>query len=242
MSLAELTSTYPYLLAVLAGLPPVALAFVAFADQRRMMGVSGLLLAALTPLGVFFEGDYWNATRLGGGPVGIEDFLMGFSIGSLVWLAATLPVRREVTTSITPRRFAVRFLCVFVAASALLNTLQFLGIAIMTAALIVQAVAVAALLAIGPGLWRLAGASALLYAPYYCLVLYLVSMLADGFFYKLWSGTALWPVRLYGLPLQEILWALSFPPSYALAIAWAADARLARPDAAPAPRTHRPEP
>jgi hypothetical protein len=126
------------------------------------------------------------------------------------------------------RVFVARFGTVFVLASIGLNLLQWSGMVIMTASACVQLATAVGLLLIRRELLPMYGWNLALYSPYYLTWLYLTQWV-DPEFLAMWSGPSLSGLRLWGLPIEELAWLVTFGTSYPGLVAFAADARLSPP-------------
>jgi hypothetical protein len=220
---------YPYLFAVILGLPAVALAFVLVPQQRAMMLLSGAVLALLSPLSVLHDGPYWAPQRLGEQfwglkGWGLEDVLCTFSIGSLVWLSAIWGMRGLVLPQPRFRRIVIRFSAIAAVATAAIVLWAALGLTIMVATILVQVTLIVGLLWLRPALWAMPTRVALLYTPYYFAVLTLAGLWHRDF-HAMWNGPEILGPYVLGLPIEELLWSASlgwFP----LALTFALDASV----------------
>ncbi len=222
----EFLSTYKYLVVVVLGLPSVMLAYLVFPDQRRMMFISGAVLSAFSPLIGIFQEEYWSPQRLGGLVVGIEDYLLDFSIGSLLWLAMVWPFRERISFRLVPARFALRFFAFLSLGVGFVLVLRWTaGIGIMHACVYGQILLSLLIVRLQKELWVLPVAAAALFTPYMLALHYSAAWMIPEYF-SMWDGPTLLGPRLFGLPVEEILWALTFS-SYTLLVAYSADIRMA---------------
>lgn len=222
-----LFTQYPYLIAVLFGLAPVALAFLLANEQRFAMGLSGISLTILGLPTVSFGVDYWSPRRLGDGSCGIEDVLCCFSIGSLTWLAGVWPFRGAVQLDYQarvfwPRLFALGFLLY---AGGII--LWWSGLGWVEASSVVHVVATLALLRVCRDLWPLALTGLVCYPLYYCSVLLTASALLPGFL-AMWDSSSLCGVRAFGLPVEELIWITTLTPMWLTMFAFCCDIREVR--------------
>ena len=217
---------YPYLFAVLLGVPPVLVGFAVAPDQRGMMMISGLALTAFAPFLILFEGSYWAPPRITTTFPGIEDLIMNFSIGSLTWLFAVAGVRRALEIDLDWAVFLKRFAIIAGLNVAILLLLNAFGLSIMISHIIAGVVVLAFLLVRYPAVKIIVGWYAVLYPPYYFLILFTAGAFSDTFF-QMWNGPALLGPRLMGMPIEEVLWPFSFA-SYPYGVAYAVNARISR--------------
>lgn len=213
---------YPYLFVVLLGLPAVILGYVLVPFQRRMMLVSGLTLTAFAPFLVLFEGSYWSPRRIVDVIPAPEDLVMNFSIGSLVWLCAAVAAGRSIQIDFRWPMFLVRTAVLTTVSLASMFAFSFAGLGIMMAHIVTGFLMLIPLVLIAPGLRAMIIGPLLFYPPYYYFVLYLAGSVSDNFF-QIWNGPELIGMRLFGLPVEELIWPFSFA-SYPLGIAYAANA------------------
>ena len=216
---------YPFLVANLLALPFLALAFLVAGRQRFAMIVSGLLF---TPWGTFSPllDDYWSPARLGGYPVGVEDFVISFQTGASIWFWASLPQRRRLGVELRLRPLLVRAFCL--AAGFLLGVaaLTLAGISAITQVIIIPAAIVGVLLWLRPRLWRLALSASVGYSVSYAILLSALYALLPNLAGE-WRAGQPWTIPVLSLPLGEIAWALVGAPAHALCFAFVAQARIA---------------
>ena len=224
MSIPLFFAEHSYLAATLLGLVPVVLCYVWAREQRGRMALSGLILTLYSPGASLSNGDYWNPHRLGGFGFGIEDMICGFSMGSLIWLAAEYPFRKRVQTGYLAPVFWGRIATVSLSFTAGLVALWLGGFGSVSAEITMNLLLILALLALRRDYWPVTLGAALIYTPYYCLVLFVVSWIFPEFF-SLWNGPTLWGSRLFDLPWDEYTWVSSFAGSWALMIAYALELR-----------------
>ena len=225
----ELISTYKYLSVVALGLGPVALAYYLSPDQKCMMCLSGSLLCLMMPGVVIYEGEYWSPTRLLPGAPGVEDFLLGFSIGSLTWLAMIWPSRNQAYLRLVWTTFLSRFLLMTAASTlgiALLTS--YLHLSAIVATILTQFAIVGVIFWMRPAYQPLFWQAVLIFVPYYFLGHFLASQVIPDYG-AMWTGVPILGLTWQGLPIiDELLWIISFM-SYPLVLAFAADLNFTRP-------------
>lgn len=80
----------PYLGAALLSLA-LSLVLIGLAGaQRRAVVLAGLVATPFWPFGMIFTDVYWHPSRLFGWPVGVEDAIYLFGLGSRAWFFAAL--------------------------------------------------------------------------------------------------------------------------------------------------------
>lgn len=195
------------------------------------MLISGLGLVAAFPLAAIYQDEYWSPVRLWGGRVGLEDIVFTFSLGSLVWLAAAWPFRGRLTFRVKAATFLRRYAASFAVGLAVMTVLWLIGLGAMPAGIIANVFITMVLLNVRRDLWRLSLSAALIVTPWYCGLLYVASFLLPTFF-SMWNPDSLWGARIFGLPLEEVVWVATFSAAYSHVVAYAIDARLTSVDAA----------
>jgi hypothetical protein len=215
-----------YLLGCLALMAACLLGWLFRPAQRRLILLSGLMLAPFGLLGHVFVPEYWSPqhalTLLPG--VGVEDFLFCFACGGLAWALATWSPTWKVRCRVCANRLVVRYLTAAAMGLALAGGCRLAGLGIMPAAIAGFGV-VGALLALGwRGRWRLALAGGLGFAFVYVLCL--------GMMLAIYPEVLSWwrdgPQGAEAVVLGEGAWALSFGAAWPVLVAYAADARVVR--------------
>lgn len=222
-AIADFFLSHPYLLSAFLGLPAVVLGFIFTCKLRRMMLWSGLLMALFSPLSVLSQKEYWTPIRLGRGPFGIEDVMVSFSLGSLIFLAGAGPVYARIKIEIRLPNFLRRFLLVVLMGTAVFSLIFLLGAGSMLSSILTYWILTVVLLLINRNLWWACFRGAFIYSAYYCAVLYTTALIAPRFF-GMWDGYAIWGPRLLGLPVEDIIWVLSLTVCYLLIVLHASKA------------------
>lgn len=207
--------SYPYLVSLI----PTALFALLLCvrhPRKKTILTSGLLLSVFSPIAYLHEHEYWNPQRLGGLPVGIEDLLFCFSIGSIIWyFTGTLLKADSSGCSIRWKPF----LAICTGGGIVFLLLGAHDQGIMTATVVSQTIVASGLLVIRPWLWKPVFAATAGFSLYYCGLLYIFSLILPGF-WSMWNGWGVWGVTLWGMPIEEVLWAASFSASWSLVMAY----------------------
>ncbi|MEE4242752.1 MAG: lycopene cyclase domain-containing protein [Desulfopila sp.] len=205
----DLSHNLLYLKATLAGFVIVLAVAFFFPGMRRLMLLGGVALVPSSPLAVLHQQSYWSAERLFGWSYGIEDILFCFSIGSLsvfcgyVFKSSPLILQYTVPGIIKKSSFLLMLL-------GLLYFSAFLfGFDIMEATIAVQITLALTLISLDGRHGKTAMLGALLYTTYYAAFFILFSYFFPSF-PDLWNGRDLWPLRLFSIPFEEIVWVFSF--------------------------------
>jgi hypothetical protein len=219
-----LADQFPYLAANLIALPFLGLALIVAGPQRRATMASGVLC---TPAGFLspFLADYWSPARLGGWPVGVEDFLISFQTGAWAWFLASLPWRNRLQIELNVRLVLLRAAPLAFMFCIGMWLAGFVGISGMTQAILLPTILAAGLLVHRPELWRLALAASLIYGTIYPIVLW--SLLAMWPHMALdWRSDPPWTSTYLGLPLGDIVWTFVGAPAHVLTFAFVTQARF----------------
>lgn len=223
-----LETAYPYLWASLVA-AGVALALIALVPKHRYpMLVSGAISGSIAWCGFTLEDVYWSPSRVGGGAVGIEDFLMAAAVGSISWCLAALPSylpfhnlswRREV--------LAGRLIGGLTVGVAVYLGFWLTGFPAMTLYLGIMSTVAAGILVWRPSLFPFAISGALGFSLFWiimvtiCFALWPDSVLV-------WNHASVWGQPIFDVPLGELAWAAAFGFSCPLFAAFVLDAQFSK--------------
>jgi hypothetical protein len=198
---------YPYLIEglLLAGGAVFALRALP-RGQRTAALWSGWLLMPFSLTGILFEPEYWNPQRLLGGPIGPEDLLFTFGSGAWAWILSSSATFRPCRGVLAPGRSAARYAAGILGGLAAGVLCRLCGAGPMTAAIVAIA-----LVGMGTSLstnrtWRQWAAGLLGFTIAHTLVLKVIYHLNPAFALQ-WNAPNLWGVWVWGIPLEEIVWA-----------------------------------
>lgn len=201
-----LLASYPYLGMSLALLLLLLGGLLVRPEARRLALLSGLLQAPLGFLSVFFVPDYWAPARLFAFGAGPEDLLFSFSAGGLVWFIASSSSSHRLEVEIAAGRILRRYAAFALPGVAAGALLWWSGVGPMHATFAVGAVAVAILARRQRWALPLSAAGAVGFALLYAAVLKGAYLLWPAF-PEQWSTAGAWGLSVWGLPLEEIVWA-----------------------------------
>jgi hypothetical protein len=221
-----LLADYPYFASELISLLTLCLALVFAPKQCGTALFGGAILALYSPLSLLHDAVYWMPRRLFGGGWGIEDVLFCFNCGAMVWLAAIWPWRDRMQTSLDARLLIRRSLICLAVFASTLAALLLSSAAVMPSFIVAQTVLAAFVLSLRPASWRLAISAVMLFPLYYFLHLSLDTVLFPDFL-DMWRGSQIIHVGVYGVPIEEFLWVLSFSASFPIALAYGVNASIA---------------
>lgn len=219
---------YPYLGTSLLWLLFCLAAVAVSGGARRMAFLSAVLSMPSALASVVVVPDYWRPVRVAVFLAGPEDALFSFASGGIAWAVATARLPRPLESTLVPRQALARYFRHMALGSALTLLLLGAGLPVMPA-IIVASVAVAAVVAARrPELWPLAAAGAGGFTVAYLAALLTVFALWPGFAGQ-WDGASLSGLRLLGIPLEELGWALAYGAAWPLLVADACQLRVAGP-------------
>jgi len=223
----DIFKTYPYLLVSLSIFSLCVLFMAMFREYRKPMIISGFLSAPCSLYAVAFVPEYWlpkQVFRLGVGP---EDILFSFATGALVWLMGTYSTNGpRLQIDIQARRLARRYVAIAAIFLALMLAGWFAGLRPMDSYFVSAAAVFALLLFVRPRLWPVAARGAVLFAGYYAVFIWMMIAFIPEFLEQ-WNHLQLYGVGIWGVPLEEILWAMMFGAVWPLVVAYLFEARPA---------------
>jgi len=217
---------FPYLVMSLALSFLLLAGLLVWPRQRKLTLLSAALQAPFGLLSVFFVPDYWEPERvfsLGSG-AGAEDILFSFASGGLTWLLAVSLSGARIEADIEPRMVLARFSAYAVPGVTAGALLWWRGLGPMDATIAVAVVAAATLAWRQRSVLRLSAAGALGFGILYPAVLKGAYTLWP-LFPDQWSSTGSWGLSVWGLPLEEIVWAAGGGAVWPLFVAYLVDAR-----------------
>jgi hypothetical protein len=218
--------TYPYLMLSLTMLGVFLSALVFTPSRLRWVTLlSGALAAPFALTSPLFVPSYWSPSRLAVALTGIEDVAFTFAGAGLAWMASIWLVRNRISFQPRPERIWGRWVAGACCGFAVGDASWRLAAGPMTATILAFAVLTVVILWRRRELWPLAVTGALGYALFYLAVLKLWYVLVPGFGAQ-WNTVALWGPMVFGVPLDEVVWAVAFGLAWPLFAAYLFDARL----------------
>ncbi len=221
----EYFATYPYLAACLLLFVISVLLFFVPGINKQAFLWSAALSAPTGFLSVFFVPAYWDPVCvIEWGKTGFEDLLFSFVNGGIVWVLAIWPLRHKLSVEINGIRVFARF--IFLALpSLLLGSLAFVsGIEPMAINFILLPVICIFLLWQCNEGWKIMIGGAFLFAMFYMAVI-LFAYTAFPNFISQWNQDALSGYMVWGVPIEELLWSLSYGATWPLFMLWVFEAR-----------------
>jgi hypothetical protein len=229
--------TYPYLMLSLTMLG-VFLAALVF-TQRRLRWVtllSGALAAPFALTSPLVVPSYWSPSRIAVFLAGPEDVLFAFASAGIASLAAVRLLRHRIEFQPRTERIWWRYLGGACCGLAVGDSSWRLGGTPMTATVMAFCALTAVILWRRRDLWPLALAGIPGFALLY-LGLLKTSYVLMPTFGSQWNPQGLWGPMLFGVPLDEVIWAAAFGVAWPLFAAYLFDARVT-----PAPSSLIPRP
>lgn len=219
-------TSHAYLLANLPVLAAVALALVWLRRSHlgRVAFWSGLGCLPCGLLALMHNGEYWSPVRLGGAPLGIEDFIFSFEAGAGAWLAAAWPLRRRLAGAASDGRV----LLWGGAAGAASWGLWRAGAEVMISTLAGTLGLLVVLLARRFRLWPLALTGMAVFTPVYFAVVRIQFAFWPDYILA-WNPAGPWAAPVWGIPLGEIVWGPAFAALWPVVVASALGMELHQP-------------
>jgi hypothetical protein len=170
---------------------------------------SGLLALPWGCWGVALVPEYWTPRLLFSvGKVGPEDFIWAFAAGGLTWLLATVPTAQHFDAATNLSRDAARYAIVCLVGGILFVPLWLGGAGVMKAFLVSNVGLGIFLILRRPDLWRLAVSGAIGFSVLNALVMKTALAICPAYYSQMTPG-ALSGVTIWGLPLEELDWAVA---------------------------------
>ena len=196
---------------------------ILFPDERASMLRSAALLAPFTVLAPVANGVYWSPDRFFGWPVGVEDLVFSLCYGVITWGLARVVAGPLPPLSPIDRVFVQRSLIAGAFGGLLLGGTLTAGLTYTVSSLICHGAVTLAILLARPAFIRIALPAALLLGVYYVISLAVtVAVLGPGFT-RMWSHEHILGPILYGIPIDEHLWMVSFAAAWLCVLLWASD-------------------
>ncbi len=222
--LVEFFIIRPYLSVSVALLTICISGMAAFRPQRRLIFLSALLSTPFCLYEIVFIPEYWSPFQEDKF-IGAADFLFSFSTGGIAWMLAAIGIKPELALSWKPLLFCRRY-----AGGAVLGVLfslflRLMGLKIMTAVLVSIVIGLLVLAWRFRRLRHFALTGGLGFAVFYFLLLKWMFSVSSGFPMQ-WNTAGLSGLDLWGVPVEEILWAAGFGAIWPRFMTYVFDARL----------------
>ncbi len=210
--------SYPYFLGCLALLLIFIACLLLFPQQRRATWLSALLCTPCALTSLYLVPAYWMPTRLGNLMLGVEDVLFCLTTGGIAWITGVFRWQDRISL---PREMKLKWgrYLFFIAWGGLIFVMLWSsGFDLMGSTLGAVYAMGCSLLLLQRQLWFLALTGALIFLGAHSLVL-LAFLNSSPHLLKLWNGTAVSGL-IWGLPLEELAWALGFGFTWPLYMAY----------------------
>jgi len=206
--------------------------FLAYPGERRAMVLGALLLL---PMGMIqapiSEGAYWAPGRILGGSFGIEDILFTSAFAAIGWGLARMAAGPMPPLAPLDGEFFLRCLGLGLLGGAVFFGLLALGAYYGPAALISQGVVGALVLSLRRDLVPLALRSSGLFTLYYFCGLSAMVLIAGPGFASMWLPEYSLGPAIWGIPVEEYLFATAFGATWVPMLLFAARAPAPAPPA-----------
>jgi hypothetical protein len=210
--------SYPYFLGCIILLLVFCCLFLLFPGQRRAMWLSAALSTPFSLATLFLVPHYWMPRRLGDLLVGVEDCIFSFATGGIAWVLAVLFMEGRIHLPREIKPSWVRYLACIVTGGWLIVVCRFLGLGFMMSTLL-SIYGVGLFLFISQRrLWFLALGGGFSFLLLYAAI-FLVCLYFYPHFLKQWNPGAILAL-IWGVPLQELAWALGFGITWPLYMAF----------------------
>lgn len=224
MSLVPLDLQYLVGASIILGAVVVIAMF--WRGQRRMILLSAVLAAPHALSALLLVPHYWQPRSIFLMGIAFEDVLFMIGVGGMAWVFSASAVRHRLRITLDPRRITTRYLWVLAGCAVVgfsLSTVP--GRWRMSAILLTMAFAVVVAVAVRRELWPMAVAGFVFSGASYSLAV-IIGSLAWPEFMALFRAENLWGPMVGDVPLEEIVWAFLFGPSWALVMALVVEARI----------------
>jgi hypothetical protein len=194
--------------------------------QRRMITLSSALAAPHALSALLVVPHYWRPPSVLVVGIALEDVLFMIGVGGMAWIFSVWPLRDVMLLEFSPRSIARRYGALLLGcaiAGWLLSRVP--GPDRMSAILGLMTIVAVAIVVRRRELWPMAVAGCLCSGAGYAISM-MLGAVAWPEFMALFQPENLWGYRIGGVPLEEIVWASLFGPSWALVMAIVVDARL----------------
>lgn len=226
--------TYPYLMLSLTMLGVFLGALALTPGRCRSVALlSGAFAAPFALTSPLFVPSYWSPSRVAVALTGIEDVVFTFAGAGLAWLASIWPVRHRVAFRPRLERMWWRYLVGAACGLAVGHSAWRLGGSPMTATIMAFCALTAVILLRRRDLWPIALAGIPAYTLTYSAVLKLWHVAVPSFGAQ-WNPKGLWGPAVFGIPLDEVVWAAAFGLAWPTFAAYLFDARVGPSPSSPA--------
>lgn len=182
------------------------------------MLLSALLCSPFSLTSSFYEPEYWSPHRVWNLSTGMEDLFFSFTAGGVVWLFAVIFFRRRLILFPAPKPIWRRYWqCALYALAASLFFF-WLGWGVMKSTLVVLYGWGFSLLAFQKKLWPVAFWGGASFLAIHILMLKFFFSLCPHFLGQ-WNLAAVSAI-IWGMPLEELAWALGFGFTWPLYMAY----------------------
>ena len=196
-----------------------------FPRHRRFMILSGIFSLPFALFSIAFVPEYWNPVKIGGLIVGIEDILFSYATGCIVWVIASLISKQNFNFNTKLSTVLKRYLIVANSSIFLGILLWESGVNIMTATIILITIVGVVLLYYYRKLWFFLLSGAFGFTLFHMFIIYLILSFWPQFIFQ-WSSGSLSEIVVFGIPIEEIIWASAFGAVWPIFFVFIADLKL----------------
>jgi len=190
------------------------------------MLVNAVLASPYAFLSLLFVPEYWEPVRIVNLTPCLEDILFSFSSGALAWPIAVLPIKNRIVLDFQTTRVLKRYITTTFSGLCLLVLCRTCDLDIMSSANLSMAILGILLLLRRVELWPIPVTGAIGFGILYTLLIGCIFAIWPDFILQ-WNTVTLWSIRLFSVPLGEIIWSLGYGAVWPLLMAYLLDAKVA---------------
>src|ERR1017187_10110648 len=201
---------YPYFFANVLWLGGLLLAlrWLPSASHRRLVIRLGLVLIPSCLFSPFLFRDYWDQVRIGGWAMGVEDVICSFNVGATGSLPFVFLYRHNLIFADQRQPALKRFLMWVLLGHCAFCLLWTTSGSSIGSLILTQSLAAIPLLFLRADLWRISLVNGAAFPLLYCALIKAFFFIWPSFV-SCWRSTPPWVRLLCGVPLGEIVYAIS---------------------------------
>ncbi len=219
-------SKYPYMALSLTLLTVFGFALsISPSHCRKSILLSAVISAPYGFASALFVPEYWTPVRVFEFVAGPEDILFSFANGGMVWMAGIWMVRDRIQLKIDSKKVVIHVLGYVSFGYSSYVVFRFMDLGVMASVIASIGVLGAIVLAVRREFWPLALIGSVSFGVFYLIIIKGWFELFPGFIAQ-WTHTNLWGPLVFGVPVDEIVWAAGFGGVWPMIMAWAFDVRF----------------
>ena len=192
---------------------------------KRSVSLSALLSAPISLASFAFVPGYWDPKRIVPYEIGPEDVIFSFSTGGIIWLLIILIISLKYDIRHNERNYLKKYAGLLFFGSLLFYLMWLTRIDIMLATIITVSIIGIWILIHKPGYMILSITGALVFTLFYfCILRGFFVMFPE--FPEQWSMEELYGILVFGIPVEELMWAFATGAVWPLIIAYLLNVKL----------------